>query len=139
MFSEFLVTTQRRGPTMTVICSGELDVSTCGKLNDAIELALDDEPSHLIFDGRGISLLTTSGITTLFGLVIACKERDIALELKLSRHARQILDLVGLWWLGVVHDGLAIEGALADALRAYAHLASEERPTASLGDMEPGE
>lgn len=133
MLSEFLVTTQRRGSSMVVGCSGELDVATSGRLEEALSIALEQRPTQLVLDGRGISLLTSSGITTLFKLAQSCRRRAIRLELKLSQPARRILDLVGLWWLGVVDDGLAVEDALNDALRAYAQLASETRSPQSTG------
>lgn len=40
--------------------------------------------------------------------------------MRLSPEARKVLDLVGLWWLGVVKDGISAQIALEEALRAYA-------------------
>ncbi len=133
MLSEFLVTTERRGSSLVVGCAGELDIATCGRLEEALGVALSENPRSLIFDGRGITLLASSGIKTMFELARTCRTRGIELDLKLSRPARRILDLVGLWWLGVVDDGLALEDALSDALRAYAQLASDSRASSGSG------
>lgn len=126
MLADFWVSTDRRDATMVVGCGGELDVATCPRLEEALAFALEDDLDQLVFDGRALTILTSAGITSLFELARSCKERDIRLVLKLSRPARRVLDLVGLWWLGVVDDGFAVEDALGDALKAYADL-SEQR------------
>lgn len=125
--ADFEVTTERTDSSTLVICSGELDIATCARLEEVLDLVLEDAPQSLGFDGRGISLLTSSGIATLYRLVQACKERGITLRLDLSHKARWVLDQVGLWWLGVLDDGLAVEDALSDALRAFARIAFEQK------------
>lgn len=108
------------GPGRTSIrCSGELDVSTCRDLQAAIRAALVAKPSALELDCSGVSLLTAAGIKCLVEAEVACRTRGIDLDMKLSPEARKVLDLVGLWWLGVVKDGISAEIALEQALRAY--------------------
>ncbi len=74
-------------------------------------------------DCTGISLLTAAGIKCLVEAEVACRSRRIELDMELSPEARKVLDLVGLWWLGVVKDGISTEIALEDALRAYGNRA----------------
>jgi len=103
----------------TIRCSGELDVSTCKDLQAALRKALLAKPSALQLDCTGISLLTSAGIKCLVEAEVACRTRSIDLDMSLSPEARKVIDLVGLWWLGVVKDGISAEIALEEALRAY--------------------
>jgi anti-anti-sigma factor len=95
MLSEFVVTTERRGSSMVVGCRGELDLVTCARLDEVIALALGENPLRLIFDGTGISLLSSSGIDSLCRLVQTCNRRGIELALHLSQPARRTIKLAG--------------------------------------------
>jgi anti-anti-sigma factor len=95
MLSEFVVTTERRGPAMIIGCRGELDLVTCARLDEVITLVLGENPRRLIFDGTGISLLSSSGIDSLCALVQTCNQRGIRLALHLSQPARRTLHLAG--------------------------------------------
>ncbi len=125
--TEFLITLTYGPRGITLSCAGELDIATAGKLRDAIDICIEDGPRLLTLDAQGISMLTSSGIEVLIHTIKACRKRDIELRLLLSRPARRILDLVGLWWLGVVDDGPAIDEAFRDAMRAYSKLHFEGR------------
>lgn len=100
-------------------CTGELDVSTCKDLQRTLRKVLLAKPAALDLDCNGVSLLTAAGIKCLVEAEVACRSRGIDLDMKLSPEARKVLDLVGLWWLGVVKDGISAEIALEEALRAY--------------------
>ena len=117
--SDLSIVVDIRGDRTTIRCSGELDVTTCRELRDAVSRALSGEPSSLELDCSGISLLTAAGIKCLVETDLACRNRGVALDMKLSAEARKVLDVVGLWWLGVVKDGIAAEIALEQALRSY--------------------
>jgi anti-anti-sigma factor len=117
--SDLTVVVEHRADRTTIRCSGELDVSTCKELQTALRKVLRAGPGALELDCTGISLLTAAGIKCLVEAEIACRSRRIDLDMKLSPEARKVLDLVGLWWLGVVKDGISAELALEDALRAY--------------------
>ncbi len=110
---------ERGADRITITCSGELDVSTCKDLQKTLRRALLAKPAALELDCTGISLLTAAGIKCLVEAEVACRARRIDLEMKLSPEARKVLDLVGLWWLGVVKDGISVEIALEEALRAF--------------------
>ncbi|MFP5297825.1 MAG: STAS domain-containing protein [Actinomycetota bacterium] len=111
------------GDSTTIVCKGELDIATAGRLREAVAKALDSRPGRLILDGNGLSFLSAAGITALVEAVDRARRHSVDLELSLSKKARRVLDVVGLWWLGIVDDGFAVEEALDDALRRYAEQA----------------
>ncbi len=110
---------ERRAGRATIRCSGVLDVSTCRDLDTAVQDVLDAGLACLELDGSEISLLTAAGIKCLVRTQLACRNRGVDLDMKLSPEARKVLDVVGLWWLGVVADGISVEIALERALRTY--------------------
>lgn len=119
MSADFYLSTSDKGRTKTLSCSGELDLSTCQKLEDAFALCLEDEPSVLHLDLSQLSLLTSAGIDALLRIIERAHHEEIEMELTMSAQARRILDLVGLWWVGVIDDGVAIDAALATVHRRY--------------------
>ncbi len=117
--SDLAIDVERRAGRATVRCSGVLDVSTCRDLDSEVQDALDAGLACLELDGSEISLLTAAGIKCLVQTQLACRNRGVDLDMKLSSEARKVLDVVGLWWLGVVADGISVEIALERALRTY--------------------
>ena len=117
--SDLSISVEHRAGCTTVRCSGELDVSTCKELQSVLRKTVMARPSALELDCTGITLLTAAGIKCLVEAEVACRSRGIPLDMTLSVEARKVLDLVGLWWLGVVKDGISAEIALEEALRAY--------------------
>lgn len=116
-------------------CRGALDFLPAEKLREAVAVELDRDVASIVLDCSQVSLLTSPGITALVDVAIGCREADAVLEMKLSPHARRVLDLVGLWWLGVVDDGIAIHASLQSALRSYADQSFEGRiPESSEAD-----
>jgi anti-anti-sigma factor len=109
----------------TIRCRGELDVSTCRDLQAVLRKVLLARPSALELDCTGVTLLAAAGIKCLVETEVACRSRGIDLDMSFSSEARKVLDLVGLWWLGVVKDGISAEIALEEALRAYGNRAPE--------------
>lgn len=109
------------GPDETRIrCVGSLDLLPAEKLREVVSAELQREVRSIVLDCSQVSLLTSAGITALVDVAIACRKTDAALEMRFSSHARRVLDLVGLWWLGVVDDGIAVHASLQSALRSYA-------------------
>lgn len=117
--SDLTIDVERSAERTTVRCSGELDVSTCRDLQAVLRKVLLSRPPALELDCTGITLLAAAGIKCLVEAEVACRSRGIDLEMSFSPEARKVLDLVGLWWLGVVKDGISAEIALEEALRAY--------------------
>jgi anti-sigma B factor antagonist len=112
------VTKQSQQTAITV--DGEIDVATARDFLDTVIAALRPGVTAISLDGRQITFLSAAGISALVEVVKACQKRGVQLELDLSPRARKVLDVVGLWWLGVIDDGIEIETALQEALRDYA-------------------
>lgn len=126
--SNLTIDVERRGGTTTVRCAGELDVSTCKDLQAALADALAVTPTRLELDCSEVSLLTAAGIKCLVQAEVSCRNRGVDLEMTLSPEVRKVLDLVGLWWLGVVKDGISAEIALERALRSYGNRSFDPTP-----------
>ncbi|HWC13659.1 MAG TPA: STAS domain-containing protein [Actinomycetota bacterium] len=120
MSTEFLITLTYDARAITLACAGELDIATARKLRDAIELSIEQQPLVFTLDAQGISLLTSSGIEVLLDAVNGCRSNGIKLDLRLSRSSRRILDMVGLWWVGVVEEVPASDPR--DGLKTYSEL-----------------
>lgn len=131
--TEFYICIDHSREASRVKCDGELDLFTAPKLQEAIDVCIDQAPTALHIDGRGITLLTTAGIKLLLESAMRCHEAHIAFTMTASGHARRVLDLVGLWWLGVVDDGVRLQTAMKEALASYADL----RFTGGLAEPEP--
>ncbi len=112
---DFRLVVHSRGSHARLACAGELDIATVPELETALVTCVETSPSVLWLDLNEVSLLSSSGIDHILGGMALCRERGIALELSLSKSARRILDLVGLWWVGVIDDGLAIDEAMKAA------------------------
>ncbi len=117
--TDLAIDVERRAGRTTIRCSGVLDVTTCRDLDTAVRDALEAGASWLELDCSEISLLSAAGIKSLVGTQLACRNRGVDLDMDLSPEARKVLDVVGLWWLGVVKDGISVEIALERALRTY--------------------
>ena len=135
MPTDFLITLSYEPQVIRLACSGELDIATAHKLRDAIELCIEEKPRILKIDTGGVSLITSSGIEVLVQAVHRCKEEGIRLDLAMSKAVRRVLDLIGLWWLGVLDDGPAIDAAFKQAMHAYSELHFDER----LGQVDESE
>jgi anti-anti-sigma factor len=132
--TEFCISIAHTDAGSTVQCEGELDLFTSSRLQEALEVCLEREPKALHIDARKVTLLTTAGIKLLVDAAVRCHDAAIGFTLSASGHARRVLDLVGLWWLGVVDDGVRMQSAMKEALAAYASLRFDGR----LGEDEPG-
>ena len=104
-------------PEISVV--GDLDAASVARLREAAEMAIEGAPSSLTIDGRAIDRVGVAGLTALADTVSMCRERGIRLDLILSASARAMLDSVGLWWLGAIDRGPALEAAIRDAHLAF--------------------
>lgn len=118
--SDLQTRVSRQLPTVSVTVAGEIDVATARSFRDCVVSEIGPGVEVISLDGRGITLLSADGITALVDVTVACRDHDVRLDLGMSPSARKVLDVVGLWWLGVIDDGIEIETALQAALRDYA-------------------
>lgn len=131
--TEFFIALSHLNRGSTIKVEGELDLFTAPRVEEAVEVCLDRKPDALHVDATGLSLLTTAGIKILLEAAIRCHDTGIAFTLSAGGHARRVLDLVGLWWLGVVDDGVRLQSAMREALSSYATLHFE----GGLRDVDP--
>lgn len=125
MLADFCVRINYEDSFTTLACEGELDVATSRRLREALDICLGSVPETLLLDLSKVTLLTSSGIETILEGVKGCRERGIHLQLEASSSVRRVLDLVGLWWVGVIEDGISIDQALTEAHVHYANLSAQ--------------
>lgn len=76
-----------------VVCRGEVDVATAGRLSEAVELCLETSPRLLCIDGCGITFFSSSGVQVLIDAAEQCYDRGVELELALSEQAERVVRL----------------------------------------------
>lgn len=103
-----------------VVCIGVLDLLPAEKVREAVRAALDRAVGTVVLDCSGVTLLTSAGITALVDSAVEAREAEQTLRFRFGPDVRRILDLVGLWWLGVIDDGVAVHESLQKALRRFA-------------------
>jgi len=65
----------------TICCAGELDVSGCRKLIDAIESTYEPELKRLCVDLREVTFIDSTGIGCLIHADLQCHKQDVRLEI----------------------------------------------------------
>jgi anti-anti-sigma factor len=124
---DFHIRIRHHAAGATLTCVGELDSLASSRLDEAVALCLEREPQALHLDATSLSLLTSAGVGCFVSAARECHARGIEFSLATSKQGRRILDLVGLWWLGVVDDGMALETAMIESQKRYAELRFEEQ------------
>ncbi|MGH3434388.1 MAG: STAS domain-containing protein [Thermocrispum sp.] len=59
------MTVQWRGPSVVLRIAGEIDMTTAGRLEEAVALALTNEPRRLVLDLSDVAFFSSAGISTL--------------------------------------------------------------------------
>ena len=114
------VASTSRDGNITIACKGELDIASSSSIRDALTQAFEHNPHRICIDASRVSFISAAGISTLIVAMTGCQERGIGFDVVLSPQVRRVFDLVGLWWFGVLDDGIAVDRALDAALRNYA-------------------
>lgn len=102
-----------------VECYGDLDARTAGKLHTTIAWCFDTSNLAMQLDLTGTEDLSREGLSVILNGMVAAHERGVPLRVVTSQVARFQLDEAGLWWVGVVDDGVAAELAMGDAFQAH--------------------
>lgn len=118
--SGFGVASSKRDGNITIACKGELDIATSSSLREAVAENLRHEPERICIDASRVTFISAAGISTLIVSMTECQERGIHFDAVLSPQVRRVFDLVGLWWFGVLDDGIAVHRSLDAALQNYA-------------------
>ena len=79
----------REGDRARLTLTGELDIATVPRLQDALEAALAGGPRQLVVDLRTLGFLDSSGLRQF--IVLADRAREEGFELVLVRPARAVL------------------------------------------------
>lgn len=56
---------QWRGSAVVLCVSGQIDMTTAGRLEEAVDLALTNDPQRLVLDLSGVQFFSSAGITPL--------------------------------------------------------------------------
>ena len=99
MSATFLLHVVKGRDEIVIRCSGELDASTRGRLDLAVQTALEESPEALHLDCTRLFFIASAGVASLAETASACFERGIDFRLSVSPQIRRVLDLAGLWWL----------------------------------------
>lgn len=79
----------------TICCAGELGVSSCRKLIDAIESTYEPELKRLCVDLREVTFIDSTGIGCLIHADLQCYKQDVRLELAGGGHGSAGLGALG--------------------------------------------
>lgn len=92
---------RRKGGSLTVMLSGELDHHNAAEIRKSLDGMLDGSVRELILDMSGVTFMDSSGIGIVLGRYKRMRERDGKLYLSgLGGSAERILRMAGV--LGLV-------------------------------------
>lgn len=96
MTTELTIQTSRDRGDARVAADGEIDLSTCGELRQAV-LACAEGAERLLLDLQGIDFIDTTGLATLLELRSTLQVRGVLFEiLAADGPVRQAVDVTGL-------------------------------------------
>jgi anti-anti-sigma factor len=110
MYRDFSLSIRHNGMASTLSCSGELDGANSSKLREAIEMALETQPTILEFDGTRLTFIDGRGIEALLRLAGECVRRGIVARISCSPPVSALLDKMGLSWLEGANELLVHAG-----------------------------
>ena len=100
MSNHFSLTTKRDGTSVTIACTGELDIAAAPVVEAAIEPVFESPPSTIELDWSALTFMDSTGIRLLLIIVKRAAATGIDLIWRLSDAAQRALDAVG------IHDQL---------------------------------
>jgi anti-anti-sigma factor len=80
---------------VAIRCSGELDLSNCEELRDAINWSFTPDLSALRLDLTGLTFFDSVGVKCLLECHQSCVALDVSLEIASSVEVARVLELVG--------------------------------------------
>jgi anti-anti-sigma factor len=89
----------RRGITV-IRCAGELDMSSCAEVREAIDWSFTPDLETLRLDLTAVTFFDSCAVRCLAGCLQHCRELGVALELLPSAAVTRVLRLVGFEQLG---------------------------------------
>jgi anti-anti-sigma factor len=95
--AELSVESRRDSDTAVLALTGEIDMSTAGRLRTAVGDALSGAPGRIVLDFGGVTFCDSQGLSTLIGLSRQAGAADCALVLtNLGDFLLRLLDITGL-------------------------------------------
>lgn len=91
------VSTSEQDNWQVVAATGEIDIATIGKLDEAIGAALDRNDAHVAADLRNVTFMDSTGIRSLIAAHQRAEASDGRLVMLVDEGpVRRILDITGL-------------------------------------------
>jgi len=81
--------------TAVVTCRGDVDLSTCGELERAIESSLEPGVRVLRVDLHDLEFMDSTGLRSLMRAQRRCAEQGVRMELVVGAAVRRLLELTG--------------------------------------------
>ncbi|WP_028263350.1 STAS domain-containing protein [Atopobium fossor] len=94
---DLLVTTQTTATGITLMVSGEVDVSCADELRNALFAALESKPAQIIVDLSEVSYIDSTGIGVLVGVAHkAAEQNGILSVIHPQKNVARVLSLLGV-------------------------------------------
>jgi anti-sigma B factor antagonist len=81
---------------ITLACTGELDMATCGQLTEAVQRVVASTPTVVRVDCAKVGFVDSTGIRSLLEARRHADGRGIEFQVVASREVQRLLDLVGV-------------------------------------------
>jgi anti-anti-sigma factor len=105
MTTDLTIQTSRDGGQARVAVEGEIDLSTCGELREAV-LKCADGAQRLLLDLQRVDFIDTTGLATLLELRSTLQAKGVLFEIAATDGpVRQAVDVTGLRHLLASTDG----------------------------------
>jgi anti-anti-sigma factor len=91
------ITTTQDGDRSVIAVGGEIDVHTCGELEEAVRKAYGSGGTKVVLDVAGVGFIDSSGLRSLITLQQEAAAADGTLQLRSpSRPVLRLLEVTGL-------------------------------------------
>jgi anti-anti-sigma factor len=113
MVEQLTVVTHTAGECVVLTLTGELDVTNAAEAEEAVRVAWQDSPSHLVFDLSRLTFMDSTGVRVLVRARRLATERHGTIALAgLTPSVSRIIEVTGL------NQAFAIHATLDEALPA---------------------
>lgn len=92
----FSVSMEWNDAHVTLDCAGELDLATIHNFRDATTLCLSKRPATMLVDLRPLTFLGSEGIRALIEIAATCRDRTVALDVRVGERTAHVLEVAGV-------------------------------------------
>lgn len=107
------------GNTWTIDCRGYIDETTAAKLHRTLEWCMSTAKIPVYLNLSDVDGLSRESLSVVLNALLVAYERGSTVTIEASAGARADLDEAGLWWVGVIGDGIAAELVMGDAFQSF--------------------